>query len=1150
MHYAKTWLFVDFMSAFPFDRVLPLLEEETFKDNASIRMVKLLRSARLFRLLKTLKVLRLDHKFGRITEFEEFISPSLSRLVKLLFRILFVAHLLACFWFFVNACEADETGQDELIWTKCGSNNLPSQYIASFYWTIATMMAVGYGDIYAESDSERAYAIATQVIGAVAFGFIIATVTIIIETMDPEATAKKRKREELFDYLKERGYSRDLQKRAKEHFNYFQAKTSAFAEMRIVGDFSDSLKEVIIFESRNKVIPKIRMFSLGVSDQFIAECLLRLKPMILAYHQSFGSKGDISEEVYFVAKGRIEGLDMVANSTSPRSPSPVVAHPEVSSAGDDKKSGEESRSDVKPVIALIVTDGYDFELANCLCEKPMDLRYRASSVTDVLWLDHESLVFLKNCFVRSVSALHGHVNRYDRMLGSALLSPIRSISDGVYVHEKVIHNSSLVDFNEVKQGILKGIRYPQQKQLQQLTSEDAILKLEASQQANSRHSFSAKARDMPGSSSALTETLSDAEVLLRVWKFDAAKGGMVETEESQQELAKRWLLNPNSPVKLKWDVYIGLLIIVSVVIVPLRLGFDIDLTVEWLVFDWIIDFFFAMDIFINFRTGFLDEQQILHTSSPVISKHYMRGWLFIDLVSTIPFDKIVSAFLSSDNDPSSLRSLRLVRIVRLVRLAKLIKLLKQQGQRDISNGVLNIDPVFVQIAKLLFTLIFIGHLFGCFFSYITLESVAEYGSVLNHTNAMAQGMLPHELPYNSEIPWNGVPAWWVKLDHEESNLSSRYLASLYWAFTTMTTVGYGDVVPTTDLERVYASLIMILGATVFGYIVGSVSGLASNPHGALARANENNLLLSNYLEEQNVKPTLRRLAKEQVKFNRNFVSVFDEPRILANFPIGIRREMIVEAHAMTIKKIAIFNSGDVSLITNVMHYLKPAFFGADQYIYRSSDEGVRALMFLLSGIAEEVPDRNFGASLSGLKSPMSGKLYCRESFNSQSEAEEEGGGGDSESDRSHGIGLDRKIIEAGKCFGYQSFVADGASDVEKPSIAYRAFVACSVMLLTEYALKAIIERHPVLREKLRKSLEEAILKQTATVDRLSRQVETLKKKKERTNSLFSSLHTAVNVAKEKEEKKALEEVTESDHESGKVESVRQENSKKNIDEKE
>ena len=97
-----------------------------------------------------------------------------------------------------------------------------------------------------------------------------------------------------------------------------------------------------------------------------------------------------------------------------------------------------------------------------------------------------------------------------------------------------------------------------------------------------------------------------------------------------------------------------------------------------------------------------------------------------------------------------------------------------------------------------------------------------------------------------------------------------------------------------------------------------------------------------------------------------------------------------------------------------------------------------------------------------------------------------------------GKGLHRNIIEAGKCFGYQCFVT---KDSERRAIAYRAFSACSIMQLTERALKAIIERHPVLRDKLNSALKDAIQRQTASDDVLTNQVHRLQKK----NSLFHAL---------------------------------------------
>lgn len=47
--------------------------------------------------------------------------------------------------------------------------------------------------------------------------------------------------------------------------------------------------------------------------------------------------------------------------------------------------------------------------------------------------------------------------------------------------------------------------------------------------------------------------------------------------------------------------------------------------------------------------------------------------------------------------------------------------------------------------------------------------------------------------------------------------------SIYWAIVTLTTVGYGDIAPTTVLGKVFASLIMILGYSIIAVPTGIVS---------------------------------------------------------------------------------------------------------------------------------------------------------------------------------------------------------------------------------------------------------------------------------------------------------------------------------------
>ena len=46
--------------------------------------------------------------------------------------------------------------------------------------------------------------------------------------------------------------------------------------------------------------------------------------------------------------------------------------------------------------------------------------------------------------------------------------------------------------------------------------------------------------------------------------------------------------------------------------------------------------------------------------------------------------------------------------------------------------------------------------------------------------------------------------------------------SVYWAIVTMTTVGYGDITPQTDLGRLIASVMMLLGWGILAVPTGTV----------------------------------------------------------------------------------------------------------------------------------------------------------------------------------------------------------------------------------------------------------------------------------------------------------------------------------------
>ncbi|CAK4998484.1 unnamed protein product [Aphanomyces euteiches] len=55
-----------------------------------------------------------------------------------------------------------------------------------------------------------------------------------------------------------------------------------------------------------------------------------------------------------------------------------------------------------------------------------------------------------------------------------------------------------------------------------------------------------------------------------------------------------------------------------------------------------------------------------------------------------------------------------------------------------------------------------------------------------------------------------------------SGMGIQYMSALYWSSMTLTTIGYGDLVPTTPGERALAIMCMLIGGGTYAYVVGSV----------------------------------------------------------------------------------------------------------------------------------------------------------------------------------------------------------------------------------------------------------------------------------------------------------------------------------------
>jgi hypothetical protein len=51
---------------------------------------------------------------------------------------------------------------------------------------------------------------------------------------------------------------------------------------------------------------------------------------------------------------------------------------------------------------------------------------------------------------------------------------------------------------------------------------------------------------------------------------------------------------------------------------------------------------FIVDIIINFRTTYINENDEVVSDPGRIARHYFTGWFFIDMIAAIPFDLLLA----------------------------------------------------------------------------------------------------------------------------------------------------------------------------------------------------------------------------------------------------------------------------------------------------------------------------------------------------------------------------------------------------------------------------------------------------------------------------------------------------------------------------
>eukprot|EP00602_Paraphysomonas_sp_CaronLab_P011332 CAMPEP_0185040618 /NCGR_PEP_ID=MMETSP1103-20130426/38884_1 /TAXON_ID=36769 /ORGANISM="Paraphysomonas bandaiensis, Strain Caron Lab Isolate" /LENGTH=940 /DNA_ID=CAMNT_0027579995 /DNA_START=676 /DNA_END=3498 /DNA_ORIENTATION=+ len=559
------------------------------------------------------------------------------------------------------------------------------------------------------------------------------------------------------------------------------------------------------------------------------------------------------------------------------------------------------------VLVSIHTPGGDFGTANAMhVEKMYWAAHSAAQVTELLWLDTTGLAMKEFPWLApllSKRAKQEHED-HDRVV-SFMVNTVSSSSDHSLSAPFVVLNDSVVPAQDAWNG--------------SFGSETSMAR------ASISLALSNEASDKSSEPSTYRVARSSGETASRDREY------VVELETSL-EMLRRGIINPYSRWKVDFDLMIVVCTVLTIITSSLRIGFDIKNSEAWHIYDVLIDVIFLVDIFFGFITAFEQPDFTLNTDHRSIASRYLRGWFAIDLASGFPF-----SFLLSQSGLQLLKFLKIVRIVRVIRIVKvlrasrLLKVLKYSQRGDVRRVPFsNLRAQTMKFLQMFFGICLFTHVFACGWARLTLKR-------------------------DDGQTWS---------DSERSRVSddlySKYIAAVYWIFTTSTSVGYGDIVPENDAERIYALFVMLIGCLVVAFFVSQVAEAEKDENIATARHANRATLIREYINDQTFPVAMQSALLKHFSHTTVMRSAYPEVEMWERMPHTIRVLVSSHSHSIVIEQFPnVFSPFAPSISYTLLKYFEPCFVPQDAYVF-NYESGSGGVYLLCDGDADVIDEHENG----------------------------------------------------------------------------------------------------------------------------------------------------------------------------------------------
>ena len=194
--------------------------------------------------------------------------------------------------------------------------------------------------------------------------------------------------------------------------------------------------------------------------------------------------------------------------------------------------------------------------------------------------------------------------------------------------------------------------------------------------------------------------------------------------------------------------------------------------------------------------------------------------------------------------------------------------------------------------------------------------------------------------------WLGIATHWLACGwlalrgvNHDADAWTSYISSLYFCITTLTTVGFGDVTPANNVERIFVIGMMLFGVGVYGFAIGSVASLLTRINPARAHYTEHMEKLDAFMRYKSLPTNLRKRLTEYYAYLWEQRLGYDESSILASLPPSLKTEVSLHLKRDIIQRVPLFKDASEGFIKEIALQITPVVYLPGDYVVAAGETG-------------------------------------------------------------------------------------------------------------------------------------------------------------------------------------------------------------------